>query len=215
MELGIRGPVTAAQREDLTRIQKSQLHLLGLINEVLNYTRIESGAVIYEIVDVALTEAIAAVEPLIQPQVTAKKLTLHVEPCACASPAIVRADRDKLQQIMLNLLSNAAKFTERGGRITIWCERAKSTALDGEPPVIVHVRDTGIGIPAGKLDAVFEPFVQVNTGLTRPHEGTGLGLAISRDLARGMGGELTVESEFGAGSTFTLSLPGSLRWPDA
>ena len=210
LELGIRGPVTQAQREDLMRIQKSQLHLLGLINEVLNYTRIESGAMVYEISEFALTEALAAVEPLVRPQLAAKKLTLDVEPATCGGPHIVRADRDKLQQIMLNLLSNAAKFTDRGGRITISCQRPNGEGEPtGDPRVIVQVKDTGIGIPPGKLDVVFEPFVQVNTGLTRPHDGTGLGLAISRDLARGMGGELTVESEVGVGSTFTLSLPGS------
>jgi signal transduction histidine kinase len=111
---------------------------------------------------------------------------------------------DKLQQILLNLLSNAVKFTDaRGGapgRITVACEAAGDR-------VRIRVRDTGVGIAADKLEAVFEPFVQVDQGLTRTQHGTGLGLSISHDLARGMGGELTAESTPGAGSTFTLTLP--------
>jgi signal transduction histidine kinase len=116
----------------------------------------------------------------------------------------VLADRDKLQQILLNLLSNAVKFTEPGGRITL---RAGVRADAPDPVVRFEVVDTGIGIPPEQLARVFEPFVQVDAKLTRTREGTGLGLAISRDLARGMGGELTVTSVVGTGSTFTLTLP--------
>jgi signal transduction histidine kinase len=115
----------------------------------------------------------------------------------------VRADRDKLQQILLNLLSNALKFTPTGGRVTV-------EGLD-EPNergfVLLRVVDTGIGIPEDKLEAIFQPFVQLGRSLNSPGEGAGLGLAISRDLARGMGGELTATSSPGAGSTFTLVLP--------
>ncbi|HET7458406.1 MAG TPA: ATP-binding protein [Gemmatimonadaceae bacterium] len=215
LELGIRGPITSAQRDDLARIQKSQRHLLRLINEVLNYARLEAGALTYEIVDVRVADVVAAAEALVAPQLEARRLT-------CATSAddgaggdgaavTVRADRDKLQQILLNLLSNAVKFTEatpsRPGRVEVsW-----ATSEDGDAArrqsVRITVRDTGVGIAPDKLDAIFEPFVQVNTSLTRTTEGTGLGLAISRDLARGMGGDLKVHSVEGEGSAFTVTLP--------
>jgi PAS domain S-box-containing protein len=197
MEMGVRGPITPQQQEDLRRIQTSQRHLLGLINEVLNYAKLETGAVQYDIVDVPIRGAVAAAESLVAPQARAKGLALVVD--ACDGELAARADPEKLRQILVNLLSNAVKFTD-AGRIEVWC------GPEGDM-VAVRVRDTGIGIPADKLEAIFDPFVQVRTGLTRPHEGTGLGLAISRDLARGMGGELTAESEAGAGSTFTVVLP--------
>jgi PAS domain S-box-containing protein len=203
MEMGIRGPVTPQQREDLHRIQTSQRHLLGLINEVLNYAKIETGSVHYEVADVPLREALAAAELLVAPQARAKGLTLVV---ADSPPGLAaRADAEKLRQILVNLLSNAVKFTDGGGRVEI-------AAAAEAARVRIAVADTGVGIAADKLGAIFDPFVQVRADLTRPHEGTGLGLAISRDLARGMGGDLTVESAPGAGSTFTLTLP---RAPDA
>ena len=217
LELGIRGPVTEAQRADLARIQQSQQHLLGLINEVLNYARLESGTVAYATADVPVAPALAAAEGLLAPQARAKGLTLAAP--RCPANAVARADPDKLRQVLLNLLSNAVKFTDRGGAIDLSGEvvvvggaAAQGGGGDGDPArrwVAIRVRDTGIGIPADKLTAVFEPFVQVRSDLTRPHEGTGLGLAISRDLARGMGGDLTVESTPGVGSTFTLLLPAA------
>ena len=197
MEMGIRGPVTAAQGEDLRRIQSSQRHLLGLINEVLNYAKLETGTVHYDVADVRVREALTTAESLVAPQARAKGLTLVV---ADAPPTLAaRADPEKLRQVLVNLLSNAVKFTDAGGRIEL-----SSDARDGR--VAIRVRDTGIGIPPDKLEAIFDPFVQVRADLTRTHEGTGLGLAISRDLARGMGGDLGVESEPGVGSTFTLTL---------
>ena len=206
IELGIRGPVTDAQREDLQRIQRSQRALLGLINEVLNYARLETGAVTYDLTDVPVADAVAAAEVLVAPQLRAKGLGYA---WAGADPGLaVRADRDKLQQILLNLLSNAVKFTNARaglpGRVEVSCEA-------GDGTVLIRVRDTGVGVAGDKLEAIFEPFVQVNASLTRPHEGTGLGLAISRDLARGMCGDLTAESTPGVGSTFTLTLPRAHR----
>ena len=201
MAMGVRGPVTELQLHDLTRIQASQRHLLGLINEVLNYARIESGAVRYDLHDVALGELLTSVEPLVRPQLETRGLTLRVEP---GPPGLlVRADSEKVRQVLLNLLSNAVKFTDGGGHLTLHVD-----APDERRAVRVRVTDTGIGIPADKLAAIFDPFVQVDASLTRTFEGTGLGLAISRDLARGMGGDLTVESRLGVGSTFTLTLPG-------
>ena len=198
MELGLRGPVTPHQRDDLRRIQASQQHLLGLINQVLNYAKLEAGTVQYEITDVPVAEVVSAASGLIAPQAGAKGLTLTV--ADGPSSLAVRADADKVRQIMVNLLSNAVKYTNRGGEIAIASRKNRNH-------VGVSVRDTGLGVPADKLKVIFEPFVQVGRSLNRPGEGTGLGLAISRDLARWMGGDLTVESEVGVGSTFTLTLP--------
>jgi PAS domain S-box-containing protein len=197
LEMGVRGPVNEAQREDLTRIQKSQQHLLGLINDVLNYARVETGTVRYSMADVPVDETIATAEALVAPQVRAKGLSLDFG--GCDRTLTVRADAEKLRQILLNLLTNAVKFTAPGGRIAIGCDVAADR-------VRIAVADTGIGVSPDKLASIFEPFVQVNPRLTRTQDGVGLGLAISRDLARGMGGDLTVESEEGVGSTFTLTL---------
>ena len=198
IEMGIHGPVTPEQRTDLARIQRSHRHLMGLINGVLNYSRLEAGAVHYAVQDVALDEALATCEALVAPQVTAKRLALAFGGC---DPALtVRADAEKLQRIVLNLLTNAVKFTEPGGHVTLGCAPRIGA-------VAITVADTGHGIPAEQLERIFEPFVQVDARLTRTQEGVGLGLAISRDLARGMGGDLTVESTPGTGSTFTLLLP--------
>jgi signal transduction histidine kinase len=198
IEMGIRGPVTPEQRADLERIRLSQKHLLGLVNEVLSYTKLETGTVEYDIQDVPVREALVAAETLVVPQARAKGLELITT--ETERFLAVRADPDKLRQILVNLLSNAVKFTPAGGRIHLGCERA------GEC-IRFSVRDTGVGIPADRVAAVFEPFVQVRSDLTRTEEGTGLGLAISRQLARGMGGDLGVETTPGAGSVFTLELP--------
>jgi signal transduction histidine kinase len=198
MEMGVRGPVTAEQRADLERIQQSQRHLLGLINQVLNYTRVDAGAVRYELAAVPAAEALAAAEALVAPQMRARGLSYLVG--ACPPRLAVRADPEKLRQVLLNLLSNAIKFTEPGGEVRVSC-------AVGGASVAFAIADTGVGIAPEKLASIFEPFVQVDQRLTRPHEGVGLGLAISRDLARGMGGELTAASTPGVGSTFTLRLP--------
>ncbi|CAN5832781.1 hypothetical protein BH23GEM5_BH23GEM5_26480 [soil metagenome] len=198
IELGIRGPVTEQQIEDLGKIKRAQYHLLGLINDVLNFAKLEAGRVEFDITDVPLEAALADVEILITPQARAKGIHYHRR--ADDPEMTVRADRDKMQQIVLNLLSNAVKFTDTGGEISIAWETR-------EGGVDVHVRDTGHGIPPEKLGSMFEPFVQVDPDLTRTNHGTGLGLAISRELARSMGGNLTAQSTPGEGSTFTLRLP--------
>jgi PAS domain S-box-containing protein len=198
LEMGIRGPVTPQQSDDLRRIQTSQRHLLGLINEVLNYAKLETGTVQYDVAEVPVREALMTAESLVAPQARANGLTLVL--AECPSTIRVRADGEKLRQILVNLLSNAIKFTPAGGQVEMSCSVSDVIAA-------IHVRDTGIGIPADKLHVIFDPFVQVRSDLTRTHEGTGLGLAISRDLARGMRGDLTVQSVVGEGSTFTLTLP--------
>jgi signal transduction histidine kinase/PAS domain-containing protein len=202
MEMGLRGAVTGEQRSDLERIQRAQRHLLGLINGVLNYAKVDAGAVHYDIGDVDVDEVLATCEALIAPQTGAKRLLLRRVPTDAR--VTVRADREKMQQIVLNLLSNAVKFTAPGGRVALDC-------VAGAESVSVRVNDTGRGIAPNHLERVFQPFVQVDATLTRAHEGTGLGLAISRDLALGMGGDLTVESTPGVGSTFTLTLPRAVH----
>jgi signal transduction histidine kinase len=198
IEIGIHGPVTDAQRDALARIQRSQRHLLGLINDVLNFAKLEAGHVEYDIGEVPLHDTVEGLEPLVSSQLRAK--ALRFSPCDCRDHPVARADREKVRQILLNVLSNAIKFTSKGGAIGVEC------VLD-DGRVGVRISDTGIGIPADKLEQIFAPFVQVNRALSTAHEGTGLGLAISRDLARGMGGDLTVTSGEGAGSAFTLILP--------
>ena len=204
LEMGLRGPVTDAQHEDLERILRSQVHLTTLINEVLSYARLESGAITYAVQPTLVASAAAEAAALVEPQRLAKHITLEVRlpENRGGSPVHVLADHDKLQQILINLLANAVKFTPQGGRI--WLEQ--SSQPDPQGMAVIRVSDTGIGIPADKLQAVFEPFVQIGRALNSPGEGTGLGLAISRDLARGMGGDLTAESMPGQGSVFTLTL---------
>ncbi|HXG71134.1 MAG TPA: ATP-binding protein [Gemmatimonadaceae bacterium] len=200
MEIGIHGEVTPEQREALSRIQRSQRHLLSLINDVLNFAKLEAGKVEYNLGDVSVRQTIDEIEPLVAPQLRAKNLSFTRE--ECPDEPTVRADGEKLEQILINLLSNAIKFTPAGGSIRVRCH-AEDTV------VAIAVEDTGIGILADRLDQVFEPFVQIERRLNTPHEGTGLGLAISRELARAMGGDLTAESVVGAGSIFTLRLPSA------
>jgi PAS domain S-box-containing protein len=200
MELGLHGPLTAEQSEDLRRIKKSQRHLLSLINDVLNFAKLEAAHVRYEIKPVSVRKAVSALEPLIAPQMSAKSLTYV--PGEIDDGLFALADEEKVQQILLNLLSNAVKFTGPGGRISVAATRV-------EDWICIEIVDTGCGIPADKQKLVFEPFVQLERTLSSPHEGTGLGLAISRDLARGMHGELTVDSTPGLGSAFSLRLPAA------
>ncbi|HEX4682634.1 MAG TPA: ATP-binding protein [Gemmatimonadaceae bacterium] len=198
LEMGVRGPITVDQQLDLERIRRSQRHLLSLINDVLNFAKLEAGRVQFELTKVSLADAFSDVEALVLPQLRAKGLS-YASPGDCRGLAVI-ADAEKLRQILINLLSNAIKFTPAGADIRGLCDAGGD---------IVHIRivDRGIGIPAEKLEAVFEPFVQVDLTLAGRQEGTGLGLSISRDLAHHMGGDLRVESRVDAGSTFVLSLP--------
>ena len=200
LDMGIHGPVTDAQHEALDRVTRSQQHLLGLINDVLNLARIEAGRVDYSIEDVALADVVNVTGLMIEPQLMAKRLTYRT---TVENGVAARADRDKVQQILLNLLTNAVKFTPAGGSITV----DVATRQDVPNTVFLRVTDTGIGIARDKQSSVFEPFVQADPSRTRRTEGTGLGLAISRDLAHGMGADLSVRSVEGKGSTFILSLP--------
>jgi signal transduction histidine kinase len=202
LEMEVRGPVNEAQREDLRRIHQNQRLLLGLINDVLNFAKLESGHVDFEMSSVPLHEALGAMEALIIPQILSRALRYELKPVD--RDLLVFADREKLQQIVLNLLANSIKFTAPNGEIKLSAEPAGDT-------VLIRVQDSGRGIPGDRLEQIFEPFVRIDTGYARVTEGTGLGLAISRDLARAMGGDLTAESTLGEGSTFTLRLPRSAK----
>jgi len=209
MQMGLHGPITDGQVAALSRIERGQRHLLRLINDVLNLARIETGRLEYAIEDVVLQDVVAELAPMVEPQLAAKALAyrLRLPP----EPVVVRADREKLSQILLNLVSNACKFTPSRGTVTIHVPTP--TRVGGR--IFVQVADTGVGVPLDKQDQIFEPFVQVQAGPTRTAEGAGLGLAISRDLARGMGGDLRVRSRPGRGATFTLELPGRAARLDA
>jgi signal transduction histidine kinase len=195
---GLYGPITPDQSEVLGRVERSQTHLTRLIDDILDFARLEAGRVRLNVEDVNVGEAITQLAPLVEQQATKKGIELSLVPPA--DPIIVSADRHRLQQILVNLVGNAIKFTPESGSIRV-------AALGNGDAATINVQDTGPGIPADRLQSIFEPFVQVNEGHTRPHSGVGLGLAISRDLARAMGGELGVESELGSGSTFSVTLP--------
>jgi len=199
LALGVDGAINDRQFEKLERIRRSQDHLLRIINDLLNFSRIEAGHIAYTFGAFPLHEVLGAVGGMIAPQAAARGLTF--ETTACPPDAVAWADRSKTEQILLNLLSNAVKFTATGGEVTLCCDRAD------ERQVELSVQDTGEGIPTDKLERIFEPFVQVGRSLSSTREGTGLGLAISRDLARAMGGDIRVESGLGKGSRFTLTLP--------
>jgi signal transduction histidine kinase len=198
LEMGVRGPLTEEQLEQVGRIRVNQRHLLGLVNEVLDFAKLDAGRMEYDIQPVAVSAAIRDMESVVAPLAEAKGVAFPRE--AGRGDLVVLADRERLVQILVNLFTNAVKFTDSGGRISLACD------ADGDR-VLFRIADTGRGIPAESLDHIFDPFVQVSEGHTRTEEGTGLGLAISRNLARGMRGEITVESTLGRGSTFTVDLP--------
>ena len=198
LAMGIRGPLNAEQAQDIARIRRSQQHLLTLIQDVLNFAKVDAGQTEYHITAVPVDEALRDTESMIAPQVLAKGL--HYSYKAAGKTTAVLADPEKMQQIVLNLLTNAVKFTEPGGTITL------SSELSGKC-VDIRVADTGPGISPEKLNKIFDPFVQAERRLNQPVQGVGLGLAISQDLARAMDGQVTVESVLGEGSTFTLTLP--------
>jgi signal transduction histidine kinase len=199
VDMGIRGPVTDEQHVALARIKANQQHLLGLITEILNFVRIESGRMEYKLAEVPMAAALRDVSGMLSGVITERELKIEGPPSD--ADAVAWADGDRVRQILMNLVMNAVKYAgEKPGTITL------STATVGET-VTACVADTGPGISADKLESIFEPFVQLTAGLADRRGGVGLGLAISRDLARAMGGDLAVESTLGAGSRFTLTLP--------
>ncbi len=198
IEMGVHGPVTEGQLGAITRIKRSQKQLLNLINGLLSYAQIDAGAVTYEVEDFDLNGVVSECEQLTAPQMEAKHFGFAHDPSPM--PVIVRADRAKTVQIVLNLMSNAVKFTDPNGSLSV------TSAILGSGLGSLEFADTGRGIPHDQLERIFLPFVQVDAKLSRSKEGTGLGLSISRNLARGMGGDV-VPSSSGAGSVFVLTLP--------
>jgi len=197
LELEIRGKLTAEQKQDISRIKHSQQTLLRLIEDVLSFAKLESGQLEYQFDDVHIDAVLTGLESFVAPSLAQKRITYQVR--ECGPDVVVSIDRDKVQQIMLNLLSNAVKFTE-SGHIEVSCSV-------NDADIQIQVRDSGRGIRPEQLERIFQPFVQGEAPLTRTAEGTGLGLPISREFARAMGGDITVESEPGRGSVFTLILP--------
>ena len=198
LEDGIYGPVNEAQVGAIRRLRRSAKLLLALITDMLDFARIEAGKVTYHIRRHPLQQLLADVDELVRPQLGERRLSWHVG--SVPPQATVLADEDRARQVLLNLVTNALKFTSDGGRVEL-----NADVRDGVARICV--KDNGIGIPSGRLTSIFDPFVQLDASQKGQRQGIGLGLAISRDLARGMGGELTVESVEGQGSTFTLTLP--------
>ena len=197
--LGVRGELTIDQQRDVERLKRSGQHLLSLINDVLNFAKLEAGQVDFHMEETRIADVLESLDDMIRPQLEAK--SLRYTPHGCDAELTVRADAEKVRQVLLNLLANAAKFTEPGGEVKVTCDADDSS-------VQISVHDTGRGIVSDRLQKIFEPFVQVDRHLTpSSQQGVGLGLAISRDLALAMGGELSVVSTVGEGSTFTLRLP--------
>ena len=213
LDLGLTGPLTDAQRQQVHRIRASGQHLLGLVTEILDLSKIDAGRMAVQHVAAAADDAVEAAAMLVQPDVDARGLSLRTPEPSDSSPMYV-GDEDRVRQILINLLANAVKFTPPGGDIAVTIDECT-----GLGPAAGHdrtgdwvrfrVTDSGIGIAPAQLQAVFAPFVQGASGPTRPRDGTGLGLAISRRLARLMGGDVTVETTLGKGSTFTLWLPAA------
>jgi len=198
LSLGVDGPLTNKQRTALARIQLNERHLLALIDDVLSFVKIEAGRLELTIETVLVDDVLATLEALVRPVLLRKDLSFSCNPCD--DGLLVRADPEKLRQILLNFLANAMKFTAPGGSVSVGAEGR------GEL-VRIWVSDTGIGIPSDQISRVFEPFFQVEQGPTRRYPGIGLGLAISRDLSHAMAGEVRLESTVGVGTTISVLLP--------
>jgi signal transduction histidine kinase/PAS domain-containing protein len=194
---GVSGPVTALQHQQLERIRVSALHLLGLINELLSFSRLEAGQETVHREPVELRSVLEEAADIIEPLARPKGLSLMMEPPE--PPVVIHTDRGKVRQMLVNLLSNAVKFTSQGG-ITLSARADASYAY-------LTVRDTGVGIAPEKMEDIFAPFTQVESALTRSAGGTGLGLSVTRRLAQMLGGAVAVESVVGQGSAFTIRLP--------
>jgi PAS domain S-box-containing protein len=198
---GLAGPLNQEQRKQLEMVRNSARHLLALINDVLDISKIVAGQIEIAPAPVDLPEAIAKVMSLVAP--LAEKRGLQLIAQLAPEVAQITSDRRRVEQILLNLLSNAIKFTDHGG-VTLAAARVAAG-------IRIAVSDTGAGIKSEDLNKLFQPFRQLDTGLSRQHEGTGLGLAICKRLVERLGGTISVTSEWGAGSTFQFVLPVELE----
>jgi signal transduction histidine kinase len=195
---GVHGPLPELYRRYVERMRAAQKHVNGLIESVLRFAKLDAGKVTYTVATHSVVELLRRLEPLIEPQISAREIALVIQPVERA--LLVRADAEKAVQILLNLVTNAIKYTSASGLITTAARR------EGDS-VTISVSDTGRGIPADRLERIFEPFVRINAD--HDTDGVGLGLAISRQMARAMGGDLEVTSTVGRGSSFTLRLPAA------
>jgi signal transduction histidine kinase len=197
LSLGLAGPLNQKQSDAVTRVRTNQQHLLALIDDVLSFARIEAGNTPMKPEPVSISEAIDSLEAVLRPALVRQELIYVWNGC---DPSLVaRADPVKLRQILLNVLGNAIKFTPPGGRIELSARRSGDR-------ISIGVSDTGIGIPADKIERVFDPFFQGQSGTTREYPGVGLGLSISRDFARAMGGDIEIQSAPKEGCTVTIEL---------
>jgi signal transduction histidine kinase len=212
LDLRVSGSLAEEHRQQLLRIRDSAHHLLGLVNEVLDLAKGDAGRLSLTCGPASADDVVDAALALVQPAAEARALTLTEVEEGGPTPVVYHGDEDRVRQILVNLLTNAVKFTPAGGRVTVAHGITEHPSGDtrlpgGGPWAYIRVADTGHGIPTEQLTRIFDPFVQVESGHTRPTDGSGLGLTISRRLARLMNGDITVESEVGVGSTFTLWLP--------
>jgi PAS domain S-box-containing protein len=208
LEMGIHGELAGSQADALRRIRRNQQYLLVLIEDLLQFTRVQSGHLEVRRDDVPVSEVVAGIEALVGPSAAAR--ALRFECGGCGPELRVSGDRERIEQVLLNLISNALKFTAPPGEVVVSAHAAGDR-------VRFQVRDEGPGVAGDKLEKIFEPFVQVRELATpdSSRQGLGLGLAISRELARAMGGDLEVESVAGSGATFTLTLPAAERVAEA
>ncbi len=194
---GITGPVTELQRQQLGRINASARHLLGLIDEILTFARVDIGRVRVRWESMSINHTLSDAASLVEPMATTKNLKLVVK--LLDEDQAIQTDGTKLRQMLVNLLSNGIKFTEKG-EVVLGCAVSESV-------LEVRIADTGVGIEAENIEYVFEPFWQAEQTATRKTGGTGLGLSVTRKLARLLGGDVTVASRVGTGTTFLLTLP--------
>jgi signal transduction histidine kinase len=211
---GIDGPLTARQAEYVRRIGVSSRHLSGLVNDILDLAKVEAQRVTVAHEPAPLWPVVGEALTLVRPMADARRLEIERRAPAGPDDIWYVGDASRVRQILVNLVSNAVKFTGTGGRVVVECSTAAAarpstngSAGDGRRWACVRVADTGAGIPPGQLEAIFEPFVQGTSTLAARASGAGLGLTISRRLARLMGGDILVESTVGVGSVFTLWLP--------
>jgi signal transduction histidine kinase len=196
---GIGGTLTEKQREYLADIRSSGEHLLALVNDVLDLSKVEAGKMELQPVEFDLRETIQAVHRVVAPLAQQKGQKLELE---IGDIGTVRLDQGRLRQVLLNVLSNAVKYTPDGGSVTTGAQRR------GES-IMITVRDTGVGIAKADQARVFDDFTRIESGYARTQQGTGLGLSLARRLVRHMGGDITLDSEPGRGSTFTITLPAA------
>ncbi len=194
---GIAGELTEGQRDYITRSRAAAHHLLSLINDILDLSRIEAGKMPLHVERVLLEDLINEVAEQVEPMMTSKRLAFRKVITAQCPPLLT--DKTKLKQILLNLLSNAVKFTNRGS-IRLQVDREADS-------VVLRVADTGVGIRPDEIDAIWEDFRQLDQSRTRSYGGTGLGLSIARRLTQQLGGQVRVESTLGVGTTFIVRLP--------